>query len=51
MSSHSAIGPFVLTRELMPVLNQTAAEPNSDVRVVVVCRILSMETFSIYTSF
>ncbi|KAF8548727.1 NAD(P)-binding protein [Imleria badia] len=32
----NVISPFVLTRELMPVLNQTAAEPNSDVRVVVV---------------
>ncbi|KAF8837408.1 hypothetical protein BDN67DRAFT_973061 [Paxillus ammoniavirescens] len=32
----NAISPFVLTRELLPVLKQTAAEPGSDVRVVVV---------------
>jgi len=32
----NVISPFVLTRELMPVLNQTAAEPTSDVRIVVV---------------
>ncbi|KAG9311420.1 hypothetical protein JVU11DRAFT_8533 [Chiua virens] len=32
----NAISPFVFTRELMPVLNQTAAEQNSDVRIVVV---------------
>ncbi|KAF8132514.1 hypothetical protein EV363DRAFT_1328669 [Boletus edulis] len=32
----NVISPFVLTHELMPVLNQTVAEPNSDVRVVVV---------------
>jgi hypothetical protein len=36
MLAHSAISPFVLTRELLPVLKQTAAEPDSDVRVVVV---------------
>ncbi|KAF9235465.1 NAD(P)-binding protein [Melanogaster broomeanus] len=32
----NAISPFVLTRELLPVLNQTAAGPNADVRIVVV---------------
>jgi NAD(P)-dependent dehydrogenase (short-subunit alcohol dehydrogenase family) len=32
----NAISPFVLTRELLPVLNQTAAEPNTDARIVVV---------------
>ncbi|KAF9223134.1 NAD(P)-binding protein [Gyrodon lividus] len=32
----NAISPFVLTRELLPVLKQTAAEPNADVRIVVV---------------
>ncbi|KAN0082541.1 hypothetical protein V8E55_008336 [Tylopilus felleus] len=32
----NAISPVVLTRELMPVLNRTAAEINSDVRIVVV---------------
>jgi hypothetical protein len=47
MPSYSVISPFVLTRELMPVLNQTAAEANPDVRVVVVCRVLSPRTFSI----
>ncbi|KAF9225117.1 NAD(P)-binding protein [Gyrodon lividus] len=32
----NAISPFVLTRGLLPVLKQTAAEPNADVRIVVV---------------
>jgi len=32
----SVIGHFVLTRSLQPLLDQTAAEPNSDVRIVVV---------------
>ncbi|KAF9235463.1 NAD(P)-binding protein [Melanogaster broomeanus] len=32
----NAISPFVLTRELLPVMNQTAAGPNADVRIVVV---------------
>ncbi|KIK98614.1 hypothetical protein PAXRUDRAFT_823658 [Paxillus rubicundulus Ve08.2h10] len=32
----NAISPFVLTRELLPVLKQTAAEPASDVRIIVV---------------
>ncbi|KIO24265.1 hypothetical protein M407DRAFT_213054 [Tulasnella calospora MUT 4182] len=32
----SHLGIFVLTQELMPVLKQTADEPNSDVRIIVV---------------
>ncbi|KAG8938273.1 hypothetical protein FRC04_009188, partial [Tulasnella sp. 424] len=34
--STNHLGSFVLTQELMPVLKRTAAEPNSDVRIVVV---------------
>ncbi|KAG8938186.1 hypothetical protein FRC04_009312 [Tulasnella sp. 424] len=30
------LGPFVLTQELLPILKRTAAEPHSDVRVIVV---------------
>ncbi|KAF9223130.1 hypothetical protein BS17DRAFT_818020 [Gyrodon lividus] len=33
--AYSVISPFVLTRELLPVLGQTAAEPSVDVRIVV----------------
>ena len=32
----SLISPFVLTRELLPVLRKTASHPESDVRIVVV---------------
>ncbi|KAG9046983.1 hypothetical protein FS837_003273 [Tulasnella sp. UAMH 9824] len=34
--STNHLGSFVLTQELMPVLKQTAEEPNSDVRIIVV---------------
>ncbi|KAI6121119.1 hypothetical protein F5141DRAFT_1060950 [Pisolithus sp. B1] len=30
------VSPFVLTRELLPILRKTAAQPDSDVRIVVV---------------
>ena len=33
----SVISPFVLTRELLPALKKTASQPDSDVRVVIVC--------------
>ena len=36
----SVISPFVLTRELLPVLKKTASELDSDVRVVVVRKTL-----------
>ncbi|KAH7930284.1 NAD(P)-binding protein [Leucogyrophana mollusca] len=36
ISRTSVVSPFVLTRSLLPLLKQTAAEPNSDVRIVVV---------------
>ncbi|KAH7926568.1 NAD(P)-binding protein [Leucogyrophana mollusca] len=36
LSTFSLISPLVLTRDLLPLLKQTAAEPDSDVRVVVV---------------
>lgn len=32
----SLISPFVLTRELLPILRKTASHPESDVRIVVV---------------
>ena len=32
----SLINPFVLTRELLPVLQKTASHPDSDVRIIVV---------------
>ncbi|KAG6330448.1 hypothetical protein ID866_8642 [Astraeus odoratus] len=32
----SLISPFVLTRELLPLLRKTASQPDSDVRIVVV---------------
>lgn len=32
----SHLGPFVLTKTLLPILEATAAEPGSDVRVVTV---------------
>ncbi|KAI5981529.1 hypothetical protein EDD15DRAFT_2332152 [Pisolithus albus] len=36
MPDGTLISPFVLTRELLPVLKNTASQPESDVRVVVV---------------
>ena len=48
-SYHSVISPFVFTRELMPVLNRTAAEPNSDVRVIVVRRVYWHHNFQYST--
>ena len=32
----SLISPFVLTRELLPILRKTASHPESDVRIVMV---------------
>ena len=46
ISSH--LSPTVFTLELLPLLKKTAAEPNSDVRIVNVCHSKSI-LWSTYT--